>query len=96
MGAPEDGCMVLNKQLPPSFVCGGHFVPVSGIGRNASTYATVAGRVIGKGNTRVSTLLMTSESPSPFRLQTTVGFGFGARVLMVGTSDSSRGFDPWT
>ena len=29
MGAPEDVCMVLNKQLPPSFVCGGHIVPVS-------------------------------------------------------------------
>lgn len=28
MGAPEDICMVLNKRLPPSYVCGGRIVPV--------------------------------------------------------------------
>ncbi len=29
MGAPEDVCMVLNKQLPRQFICGGHIIPVS-------------------------------------------------------------------
>ena len=29
MGAPEDVCMVLNKQLPRHFICGGHIIPVS-------------------------------------------------------------------
>ncbi|KAL3140413.1 hypothetical protein ABBQ38_004673 [Trebouxia sp. C0009 RCD-2024] len=28
MGAPEDVCMVLNKQLPQQFVCGGHIIPI--------------------------------------------------------------------
>ncbi len=29
MGAPEDVCMVLNKQLPRQYICEGHIIPVS-------------------------------------------------------------------